>query len=971
MNRSANKVWVAMLGVVLALGSGVVPAADAASTGPNPQVFQSVRMDESRPMRDIVREMGPQPADSGTGVKQVPNIFPKPRFGAEILPEVVEAARESVQRAPSGLPAPTTTVSFNGLGGSESGGFIPPDTNGDVSPAHYIQWVNVRWSVFNKTTGARISGPNGGNSFWAGFGGPCETRNDGDPIALWDDRAQRWVMSQFVATDPGAQCFAISTTSDPLGTYYRYQFNFPDFGDYPHIGVWTDAQETQNAYLLVTHDFNLSPQQFLGSAFIAVERDKMLQGQPAQMVRFGAVSVAGDTVFGALPLHLEGPQPAPAGSCPVFLHFDFATSEYLAWDLCLRWDAAAQSTLSLPQRLASRTPFVSNFDDVAQLGSVTGLDSFGSNLMYRATARAYPAGAPTPLSAVINHYVNGAANNGGVKWVNFNLRPTALPALPANVLFVSSFEAEPARAVTKVIKDEGTYAPDGNSRWMGAIAIDRTGNLGLGYSVSGPTISPQLRITGRDLGDPVGTLRDEQTCTPAVTGSQLSTSGRWGDYASMSVDPVDECTFWFTSEYYSVTSSGNWNTRICSFKFPNCGLPTFDLVVDSPTRVQMCGTPTPADPTFALRVGVLDGFNGAVTLSASGQPAGVTPQFSPTTINPTPGTSTLTLQGASALASGEYDTTVTATGGTTQRTVALSYGVSAALPGTPTLVAPAANATGVKVRPTLSWSSVPGALSYRVEVATSAAFTTIVASDTVTGTSWVVNVALTPSTQFFWRVRPSNYCGNGTVSTTRSFTTGVPGQCPAGTTANVILQDAFESGLNGWLPVGTGPNPWAQQAAPAGVGLSTTVWRVPNNALTSDQGLISPNIVVPANAQAVILSFDAYHSFEVDAPPGCWDGAAVEAKQTSSVDWLYQGPNRIFTNGYNGQLLPGAPLAGREVWCRTPTGNTAQRTIVDLDSFIGQTIQLRFRATSDSNTVAQPPASNGLSIDNLRVEACQ
>ncbi len=965
------KVWTKQVAGTLVCGvlsalSGAALAADAANAPLTPQVSQAARFDESRPMRDIVLEAQARPVDPNSPVKVIPNIFPKQERAAEILPEVREAARVGVQKAPTGTPAPSTIVSFQAL---SLNGSLPPDTNGDVSPAHFIQWVNTQWAIYNKTTGALVSGPTEGNSFWAGFGGPCEARDDGDPIVLWDDRAQRWIMSQFLSTAPFAQCVAVSTTSDPLGTYYRYQFNLPIFGDYPHLGVWTDAQASQNAYLMVTHDFAGG---FQGASYVAFERDKMLQGLPAQMVRFAGIAVDGDTVYGALPLHLEGQQPAPAGTCPVFVHFDALASDYLLWDMCIRWDAVASSTLTpQPQRLAARTPFVPNFDDVAQLGSITPLDSFGSNLMYRATARAFPAGAPTPLSMVINHYVNGGTTNGGVKWVNFSLRPGALPALPSSVLFVSSFEPDAVRATTKTIKDEGTYSPDASSRWMGAIAIDRTGNLGLGYSVSSATISPQLRITGRDLGDPIGTLRDEQTCTPALTGSQLSTSGRWGDYASMSVDPVDECTFWFTSEYYAVTSNASWTTRVCSFKFPNCGLPTFDVVADSPTRVQMCGTPTPANPTFALRVGVLDGFSSAVTLSASGQPAGVTPQFSTLTINPTPGTSTLTLQGANTLASGEYTTTVTATAGTTQRTLALSYGVSSALPAAPTLVAPAASATGVAVRPTLSWNASPGALSYLVEVATSAAFTTIVASDTVTTTSWAVDVGLTPSTQYFWRVRPSNYCGNGTVSATRSFTTGVPGQCPAGTTANIILQDAFESGLNGWVPVGTGPNPWAQQAAPTGVGLSTTVWRVPNNALTSDQGLISPNVVIPANAQAVILSFDAYHSFEIDADPGCWDGAAVEAKQTSTVDWLYQGPNRIFTNGYNGQILPGAPLAGRDVWCRTPAGNTAQRTVVDLNSFIGQTIQLRFRATSDSNTVANPPASNGLSIDNLRVEVCQ
>ncbi|MEO6064864.1 MAG: hypothetical protein ABIP49_03650, partial [Lysobacterales bacterium] len=778
-----------------------------------------------------------------------------------------------------------------------------------------------------------------------------------------DDRAQRWIMSQFLVESPFAQCFAISTTADPLGTYHRYEFALPIIGDYPHLGVWTDAQSSQNAYLLVTHDFIGSG--FEGASYIALERDRMLAGEPAQMIRFGGL----ETAFGALPVHLEGPEPAPAGACPVFLHFDKATSEYLAWDLCLRWDAPTFSTLSeKPGRLSARTPFVANLTEVAQPGAGATLSTFGRHLMYRATGRAFARHAPTPMSVVVNHYVEGANDNGGIKWARFDFSPDAT----TDALFANGFEPPAGRAMNKAIKDEGTYAPDASSRWLGAIAIDRSGNIGLGYSVGSASMSPELRITGRAATDAPGSLRDEQQCSPAGTGSQLDTSGRWGDYASMSVDPGDECTFWFTSEYYAVTSARDWNTRICSFKFPGCGLPTFDLVAQSPTRLEVCGSPTTGDPTVGLRIGVLDGFTARVALSADGQPVGVTPQFSPAIVDPTPGTSTLTLAGASAIAPGEYGLTVIATSGAAVRTLPIRFGVSASPATAPTLVTPLGNAAGIKIRPTLVWNAVAGALDYRVEVATDANFSDVVASATLTDTMWEVSVLLQPSTQYFWRVVPRNYCGAGTTSPVRSFTTGVPGQCPTGTTTSVVFEDLFERGTNGWLVETIGPVPWALQSAPSGIGLSTKIWRVPNNALTSDQGLVSPELAIPANAQGVILSFDAYHSFELGSiAPGCWDGAALEARSTLLRQWEYQGANRILTNGYNGRLLPEAPLAGRDVWCRVPTGDTAQRTIVDLDHYAGQTIQLRFRATSDSNTVALPAVRNGLSIDNLRVEVCQ
>lgn len=942
--------------VLLLAATAVAPAAFAA-----PDVRQSVRNDTSRPLRELLPTLPPPTPANQVEPREIPNIFPKDRQRSLTWPEVEFLRDLQVQRTPSGSPAPPITFSFDGYSLANGGGGIPPDTNGDVSPTTYIQWINTSWGTIDKVTGAR-SAPTAGNSFWAGFGGPCEATNDGDPIALWDDRAQRWVMSQFVADDPGQQCFAISTTSDPLGAYHRYQFDFADFGDYPHIGVWTDGAG-QSAYLLTTHEFNLVPQQFLGAAAIAVERDKMLAGQPAAIVRFGGLDA-----FGISSAHLEGQVVAPAGACPLFVHFDFDTAEYLFWDLCLNWAAPASSTFSTaPSRIAPAQPFVPRFTDVPQAGSTSPLDAFGTHIMYRATARAFPAGAPARVTMVVNHVVLGPSEQGAIKWAQFNFNPQPPP--PAGVLFASGFEPGALRpgVLVKALFDEGTFAPDANTRWMGAIAIDRSGNIGLGYSVSSETISPQLRTTGRALGDAAGLLRDEQTCTPATTGSQLSTSGRWGDYASMSVDPVDECTFWFTSEYYPTTANSAWSTRVCKFRFDECGVPTFALVADSPRRVEVCGAPASPAPTYALRVGVYDGFSTSTSLAVTGLPAGANPAFAPAIVTP-PGSSVLTLAGASTLASGEYSGAVTATAGTLTRTVPIQLGVSASLAGVPTLGAPANAATGVKLRPTLSWVAVPGAVRYRVEVSTSNTFATLVASSTVTTTNWIVDTTLSPSTPYFWRVRADNYCGTGTFSAVRTFTTGVPGTCPAGTTLSAVFTDDFQGGVNGWTTDGTGGTPWSQQVPPAGTGLTTTAWRVPNNAVTSDRGLISPAIAIPAGAASAFVSFDAHYSFETDTAPGCWDGAAIEAKTAAATAFTYLGPAAVFTNGYNGVILAGAPLAGREVWCRPPAAAPA-RSIVDLDAYIGQSVQLRFRASSDSNTVG--PAPNGMSIDNLRVEVCQ
>lgn len=928
-------------------------------------------------MRDVIAAYPvPRVGADGQEVYVVPNQFVKPSQAN--MSEFMRSLRtRNVQTSPSGTPAPSTILAANGLALFDGGTGIPPDTNGDVSPTHFIQWINTSWAVFNKTTGARVSGPTAGNSFFAGFGGKCQTTNSGDPLAIWDDRAERWVMSQFTTGANSSQCFAISTTSDPLGTYYRYEFAWPTspvqvFGDYPHIGVWTDESGRQNAYTMVTHEFNNATSAFLGAAYIAVERDKMLAGAPAAQV--GIVRFPGIDAYGAEPVHLDGTLHAKPGSCAPFIHFDAATSEYLFWDMCINWSTPASTTLSnTPQRIASRTPFVPNYTAVPQLGSSVPLDAFGTHIMYRAAARVFPAGSPTRLSLVVNHGVLGPNDQGGIRWTHFDL---AQVNQRFDTIFYDGYQAAANAPLQRAIVDEGVYTPDTNTRWMGGIAIDKGGNIGVGYNVSAAAINPRLMINGRTLNDPDSTLRDEQPCTPATTGSQtgsFSGRGRWGDYTSMSVDPTDDCTFWFTGEFYPTTSTNQWSTRICSFKFSECGLPGYKLVSQTPQRIEVCGATPGPDPSWDLLAGTVGGFNSAVTLTPSGAPGGTTPAFSANPINPTPGSSVLTLVGGRGAASGEYTINVSGTGGAITSAVNLELGVSATAAAAPTLTAPANGTNGTKVRPLLTWTAVPGALTYLVEVSSSASFTfaTIVAAETVTTNSWTVDTTLSSNTQYFWRVRPYNYCGEGATSSVFSFTTGTPGTCPAGTTLTNVATFGFEGGAEpAWTagaPGDTGGTAWSVGTAPAGTtGFTGNVWKVPNNTVTSDRSVLSPSIAIPA-AQSVILSYDNYHSFEIDGPTGCWDAASLEAKVgAGSFAQLLAG--RFFTDAYDGTITAGAPLAGRQAWCHQANGTAAKRSIVDLDDMAGQTVQLRFRASSDSNTAASAP--NGMAIDNVRIDIC-
>ena len=957
-----------LLSAAFAVASlGLIGTASAGTLTPDrhPTVIHASRHDKSAPMRDIVRNMPPsRPLGTEEEPYAIPNYILKP---GPILGKTPSLA--TMQRSPLGTPAPDVDLTWDGVSAASSGcGCLPPDTNGDVSDQHYIQWVNTRWAIYDKTDGSVVQGPMDGNSFFVGFGGQCENSNPGDPIALWDPRAQRWVMSQFATNPPYAQCVAVSATSDPMGEYYRYEFDWTNFGDYPKMAVWTDESGSQDAYLLTTHEF--AGQNFAGAAFIAMERDKMLTGDPdAAMVHFG-----GFDAYGVEPINLVGTLDAPANSCAGFVHYDANTSsDYLFWDMCIDWTAPANTSVSDPTSVAG-TPFVPYSDEVPMQGSSAGLDSFGTHIMYRANARAFPADAPTRISLVINHVVQGDVQQGGINWLHFNLDDHGQTFTTPTPL-------------DKTLVEEGTYAPDAENRWMGGIAIDGSGNIGVGYSKSSLDMHPQIEVTGRTLDDPNSTLRDEQNCVDGIAnGSQTSSSDRWGDYSAMSVDPSDQCTFYYTNEYYPTTASSRWHTRVCTFKFDTCGDPNYALVAESPKRIEMCGT-TASDPTYSLRVGVLNGFNGDVTLTGTNIPAGSTAQFTPADFT-APGSSTLTLVGGAALPSGEYSFGVDAASGSLTRSIALELGVSAASPDGLTLISPVDAASGIKITPLLTWGGqaptdrlfgdgfdgtpLPpppptNALSYTVQVATDNAFTNIVATATVTTPSWKVSAPLASNTQYFWRVIPHNYCGDGPTSSTFSFTTGVPGECPAGSTLTPVYSDDFESGVNGWTTDGSGATTWAQMAAPSGTGLSTMVWGIPDNTTTSDNGLVSPAITLPTGTQALMLSFDTYHHFEDNGPDSCWDNGTMEIMGSSGA-FSYIDGSRLFTDPYDGIVAGGEANAGSAGWCHAPA-DVPIHSIVDLDGFDGQSVQLRWRAVSDSNTAASAP--NGMYIDNVTVQACE
>ena len=427
-----------------------------------------------------------------------------------------------------GVPAPT--LSFDGATRSTAGGFSPPDTVGDVGPNHYVQMVNVVFTIFDKN-GTVLAGPTPFNQLFAGQGNICETQNDGDPIVVYDRLANRWLLSQF--TWPSGMCIAISTTPNPTGSYHLYRFNTPQFPDYFKFGVWPDA-------------YYMSANEGSYTAY-AFDRTKMLNGQPATSQRI----TGGTNLY--LPADLDGSTPPPAGAPNYFYTFKSSSfhggSDRLEiWEFAVDFNTPANTSFTLAQTIPV-TPFnytvcgFFNFNCIRQLGTSQRVDAVSEWPMWRLPYRNFG----THEAMVGNFAVNVSGSDvAGIRW--FELRRTG--------------------GGNWMLHQEGTYAPDGHSRWMGSIAMDKAGNIALGYSVSSSTMYPSIRYTVRHADDPLGTLRPEVSLIEGTTF--FSANNRWGDYSSMNVDPSDDCTFWYTNQYQSSGSTTNWHTRVGAFVIPDC-----------------------------------------------------------------------------------------------------------------------------------------------------------------------------------------------------------------------------------------------------------------------------------------------------------------------------------------------------------------------------------------------------------------
>ena len=490
-----------------------------------PVVRKAVFFDKTEPLRDMkVVLRGSRDRSWKNGVIDNKSMDESSRYRDRGLSFEDVAIQKSMGTKVSKGPM----KNIPGIGKTTS---TPSDSDGDISPDHYFQMVNLSFAIWDRQ-GNLLYGPVDNSTLWDGFIGSWTGTNDGDPIVLFDDLANRWIATQFaVETDDGTfwQLIAVSETSDPLGAYFRYAFQFEMFNDYPKFSVWPDGYYST---------YNMFENDFEGAIVAVMDREAMIAGDPdAQIVLFGPFPEQ----YSVKSAHLEGMLP-PDGSPNWLVNLKkYGQQSLEVYKLRVDWANPLNSTYDF---VADLPVIAFDFfnpgvrEQLPQPNTDQLLDPLSKYLMNPLQYRNFGS----HQSMVVNHTVK-VGDVAGVRW--YELR-------------------NDAGAEDWYIHQQGTYCPeDGLSRWMGSIAINANGEIALGYSVTGSTLFPSVAYTGQTEGAPPGEMNVEEMIVVEGTHSQTS-SARWGDYSAMAIDPVNDTTFWYTAEY--MPSSG-WGTRIISFDF--------------------------------------------------------------------------------------------------------------------------------------------------------------------------------------------------------------------------------------------------------------------------------------------------------------------------------------------------------------------------------------------------------------------
>ena len=545
----------------------------------------------------------PQPLHYGFHEANPVRRVPKPSSGQVV---------DTVEQSSTLVPEASYSIGANFLG--VGNGFpnysvpdAPPDTTMAVGDTQIVQWVNTSYTVCSKTSPYTCGPAIEGNTLWNNLGGICAANNDGDIIAQWDVQAHRWLLAQNVFTGTYGVCVAISTSNDANGTYYLYEFPVVNngFPDYPKWGVWV------NNYGQTWNNFGAGGSGFVGPVLCAYNRTKMLAGDNTAEQICHQYTSSEDSL---LPADLDSPTLPPTGEDQFAIGSvgDVDNSHLSLYSVHINnpgdWTKGATFTGDKNDQLlaiATFSPACGSYGGacVPQKGITDKADSLGDRLMYRFAY--WNEGGSGLQHWLVDFDVAASGGQNGVRWEDISGPQSAVPPTGISVA------------------QEGTYAPDGNWRWMGSVARDKAGDILVGYSEScgstcpgGTAMYPSIFVAGRTPSDAAGTLESEVLLV-AGAGSQPDTSNRWGDYSSMRIDQ-DGCTFWYTTEYYMVTQRFDWSTQIGSFTFPGCGGGGGAQVTLTPTSLKWGAIPVGTTAAGKKKVTVTNSGTGTLNISTIG-----------------------------------------------------------------------------------------------------------------------------------------------------------------------------------------------------------------------------------------------------------------------------------------------------------------------------------------------------------------
>jgi hypothetical protein len=922
----------------------------------HPQSFQAVasgispEISSLAPASPDMTQTNKKTADEKA--RQVPNNLP---FRKQIEGAVQDT--ESNFAVISGSSMPSPSLAFEGLNSNDNAaayGFriIPPDTFGDVGFNHYVQVVNSLVRIFDKN-GNPLTPPFKLSSIFAPLGTPCATRNDGDPIVLFDALADRWLLSQFCTQSPPfRQMIAVSKTGNPLGEYYIYEFVMPNnkLNDYSKIGVWTDA------YYMSTDEFFGSD--YAGSGAFAFDKQKLLAGDPtAGYIYFDLASPTTLRIGGLLPTDFDGLRPPPVNAPNIFV--GYTATEYGEAQDAIRLfnfhaDFSNPNNSTFNER--SESPLtVSPFDptspagrdDIAQPTPGEKLDSQSDRLMYRV----------------------GYRNFGTFESLVFNQTVRTTPLDQIYRAGIRVYELRKSGGGFSV-NESATVGDNNISRFMGSAAQDHQGNLAIGYSTSNEDKKPAIIYTGKLATEPVGTFRIEKPLIEG-TGVQKAFGFRWGDYSAMSIDPTDDCTFWLTNEYFTFESQEEsdfgWLTRIGKFKFEECA---------NAPRANINGTITNASNGQPIE-------NAAVTASAFSRSTNVNGNYGNLTV--LPNTYNLT-----ATAHGFRSQTVQVTIADGQ-TLAQNF----ALQPTAVFENPNLNITAESCTPNNSIDpgenvSVDIGLTNSGQANTANLVATLLPTGGVTNPSQpqnygAISMGNSATRAFSFTASPNLTCG-GTISLSLQLQDGAENLGMV--TINLLTgrpRVAFSEDFDG-NPLPDLPTSWTTSATGA-----QQIWRTreerfespPNSAFSPDPNqiglneMISPMIQITSpNAE---IRFRNWYELETTFLRNrLYDGAVLEIK-IGANNWqdIETSGGRFLQGGYDGVIDSCCqnPLMGRRGWSGRSGIETTSTWITSKaklpTSAAGQNVQFRWRVGTDIGTFREGQYIDDIVVTDGFVCGCQ